>query len=237
MKIRGYTDTCVRCQAELDYALTQLNQRPQCPPTPGTTALDMQSTRGLVDSAVPVHPTMPSPLESLTHILLHAFLIALSIVALIALWSRAPIATFAVFLAWTVCCYLAILALAWCGVPRESILSVVFFRLRSSPPPPGRLGTSTPHPPSSVGLDAIPFPAEGHGVYQNQPLYRAAHDSEYPTSLSHTGHGIDDDPDDDEDDDTRQRRIEEEMSRRNVSIVTTLKRPLVVVNKDTLDDP
>ena len=224
-------------QAELDYALTQLNHRPQCPPTPGTAVLEMQSTRGLMNNTLPTHPVMPGLLESFTHLLLHAALLALCAVALAALWSRAPRGAFAAFLAWTLVFYILIIALAWRGIPRESILTVVLHRLRSSPGhggSPGQLGTATPHAPSSVGLDAIPFPSDGHGgIYQHQPPYRTAHDSEYPTSLSHAGHTtLDDDADDDEDDEMRQRRIEDEMSRRDVSIVTVPRRKLFLTNPE-----
>ena len=190
-----------------------------------------------MNNTLPTHPVMPGLLESFTHLLLHAALLALCAVALAALWSRAPRGAFAAFLAWTLVFYILIIALAWRGIPRESILTVVLHRLRSSPGhggSPGQLGTTTPHAPSSVGLDAIPFPSDGHGgIYQHQPPYRTAHDSEYPTSLSHAGHTtLDDDADDDEDDEMRQRRIEDEMSRRDVSIVTVPRRKLFLTNPE-----
>ena len=192
----------------------------------------MMSTKGLVDSSPTGHPIMPPPLKILTRTLLHAFLLGLCALTLAALWLRAPVAGFAVFLAWTVCSYILIFALAWYGIPRESILSVILFRLRTNPHHISPNGTATPHPPSSVALDS--FPNEGHGPYQHhQPPYRTAQDSEYPTSLSHAGHTVEDEYDDDEDEETRQRRIEDEMSRREVSIITTPKRRLVVKNPET----
>ena len=207
--------------------MTTLNHPTAPPSTPGTAILDMQSTKGLVNPSLLSRPVMPPPLESVTHVLLHAFLIGNCALCLAVLWSRAPVATFAVFLAWTVCSYLLIFLLAWSGMPRESILVVLLYSLRSPATPLERVGTATPQP-SSVGF---PFP-EGQGPYQHQPAYRTAHDNEYPTSLSHAGHTIDDDIDDEEDEETRQRRIEEEMSRRDVSIVTVPKRKLYLTNPE-----
>ncbi len=210
-------------QGDLDYALGQMSRRE--PSTPGTMVLEMRSNRALVNSPPPPdHPVMPRALDSFFHVLLHAFLIALSILSLIALKSRAPIAGFAVFLVWTVCFYLIIITLAWNGIPRESILTVVLHRLRT---PPVHPGSSQP----SAGLDGVPFPAEGHGPYQHQPMYRTAHDSDYPTSISHGGQTVEGDGDD-EDDEARQRRMEEEMSRRDVSIVTVPRRKLFLTNPE-----
>lgn len=194
----------------------------------------MMSTRGLVNSDIPNHPILPSPFECFVHIVLHAFLLALCALSLDMLFTRAPVAPFAVFLAWSVCFYILIFALAWFGIPRESILSTVLFRLRTPPAHPANGGgTATPHPPSSVGLDTVPFPSDGQSPYQHhQPTYRTAHDSEYPTSLSHAGHTMEDYADEDDDEETNQRRIEEEMSRRDVSIVTVPKRKLYLTNPE-----
>lgn len=195
----------------------------------------MMSTNELMDGVLqPGQPTMPGTLACIIHTLLHIFLLALCILALIALFQRAPIAAFAVFVAWTVCFYAIIFTMAWRGIPSESILTVIFARIRTPPPLP------PPPPTSGVGLQGVPFP-NGGVPYQHQPPYRAAHDSDYPTSTSHAGHTMegDDDDDDEMDDDTRQRRIEEEMARRDVSIVTVPRRRLLVVNgnADPIDGP
>ena len=165
-------------------------------------------------------PQPPSTITSLAHILLHALLIALCVLSLIALWDRAPIAAFVVFVVWIVCFYLLIFILAWHGIPRVSILTVLISRLRDDPrKEPPRPATSTSH------YESIPFP----GPYSNQPPYRPAQETEYPTSLSHADHTAEDYCDD-EDDDERQRQIEEEISRRDVNIVTVPRRKLVVTN-------
>ena len=163
---------------------------------------------------------MPGGLDTLIHLLLHAILIALCILSIIALFQRANVATFAVFIAWTACFYIVIAVMAWHGIPSESILTVLVARLRHPPPPDGA---------AAIMHDGgVPFPGS---PYQNQPHYRVAPD-DYPTSISHGGHTVDDEDDEDEDEETRQRRIEEEMSRRDVSIVTVPKRRLVITNPE-----
>lgn len=168
----------------------------------------------------PGEPIMPNGLDTLLHLLLHGFLIGLCVVSIIALFDRANIATFAVFIAWTACFYIVIAVMAWHGIPSESILTVFIARLKNPP--------VSDAPPAT---DGVPFPT-GNGPYQNQPSYRVATDADYPTSLSHAGHTIEDDYDDDEDDEARQRRIEDEINRRDVSIVTVPKRKLVIINPE-----
>lgn len=163
---------------------------------------------------------MPNALDTLIHVLLHAFLLALCILSIIALWNRASVATFAIFIAWTACFYLIIFVLAWYGIPNESILTLFVSRLRN------------PRVPEQSVAQGVPFPTAGTGPYQHQPSYRVTRDHEYPTSISHGGMTVEDD-EDDEDDETRQRRIEEEMSRRDVSIVTVPKRRLFLTNPET----
>ncbi|RPD67309.1 hypothetical protein L226DRAFT_499391 [Lentinus tigrinus ALCF2SS1-7] len=187
------------------------------PWTPGTTPMEITSTNGLMMShGPPDHPVLPAPFEGLVHLLFHAFLLALTVLSLVALWQRAPKAAFGVFLAWTVVFYAVLFVLAWFGHPRESILSVIFSRLRTEP-------AFSP----SV---AVPFPSDGRGPYQHhQPPYRAnGIDHDYATSHGHMSPDVDDD--DDEDEETRQRRIEEELSRRDVSIVTVPRRRLYLLN-------
>jgi hypothetical protein len=190
--------------------------------------MEMTSTRGLMDGGAPKsYPEMPAVVEGTIHFLFQATLLAMCILCLIALWKRAPIATFAVFLAWTVGYYALICVLAWSGIPRVSILATLVSRLRSNP---------ATHPPTNpTSPEGVPF-TNGHGSpYQNQPPYRPAHDGDYTTSISHAGHTVNDyeyDEDEDEDEDSRQRRMEDEMSRRNVNIITTMRHKLVVKNMD-----
>ncbi len=185
--------------------------------------MDIQSTKGLMDGAAfPVHPELPDALESTLHILLQAFLLALCVFCLVALWQRAPKATFIVFLIWTVGFYILMFTLAWHGIPRISVLSVLVNRLRTNP---------AAHPPrSTIGSDGVSSP-NGQGPYQNHPSFRAALDSDYPASASHAEPTMDE-YDDDEDDDTRQRRMEDELNRREVNIITVPKRKLVPKNPD-----
>lgn len=189
------------------------------PSTPGTAVMDDFTTPKTFLGDQVGYPEMPPVLASAAHSLLHAFLLGLCILSLIALWNRAPTGPFVVFLVWTAGCYFVILVLAWHGIPRVSVLSATVSRLRNSPHP-----ASAQTPP--IGLDGMPFPSPS-GPYQNNPPYRANHDSEYPTSVSHAGHTIEDDLDDDDED-----RVEEEMSRRDISIVTVPRRKLMVRNPE-----
>lgn len=197
------------------------------PPTPGTAALDIQSTQGLMHPPLRLQaPRMPSLLSLLVHFLLHAFLLGLSILSLVALWTHASKGAFAVFLVWVVIYYAIIFYLAFRGVPQESFLSAFFNRISTDPIP--ALPTPAPSRPlSDIGIESVPFPS---GPYSHQPPFRVAHDSEYP--LSSGGHGSVEE-DDELDEDTRQRNIEEEMSRRDVSIVTVPKRKLFLTNPET----
>ncbi|KAL0949966.1 hypothetical protein HGRIS_009986 [Hohenbuehelia grisea] len=209
---------------ELDYAISQASRPlPSTPHTTDalvTTNLQPQDTR----------PSIPAPFAAFIHILLHIFILGLSIITLVALWMRAPRALFAVFLIWTMGFYVVLVWLSWHGRPEKSILSVILYRLRADPHHP----SSEPMTPSSQPLavpaenEQYPFPSDprGAGPYLHQPHYHVAM-SEY----SHAGprsEETDDDPNEDED--TRQRRIEDEMGRRDVSIVTVPKRKLWIAN-------
>ncbi|CCL99420.1 uncharacterized protein FIBRA_01438 [Fibroporia radiculosa] len=221
---------------EMDYALGNISHRGVEPSTPGTIPMDMTSTSGLM-SATPPHalawPEMPHAFESFLHILFHAFLLGLCILSMIALWYRAPRATFIVFLVITAIFYVGLIAMSWRGRPQTSILSVIIARLRGDTPLPSPIPS---RPLSTVGSE-VPFPTEhGRSPYQHHhPPFRTTMSAgldEYPTSISH-GHGTTDvEDDDDEDEDTRQRRIEEELSRRDVSIVTVPKRKLFLTNPE-----
>lgn len=176
---------------------------------------------------------MPSATEILLHSALHASLLALTVLSLVALWQRGPIAAFAVFLALTVALYAVFVALAWYGRPADSTLTVFFARVRGD-------GGYTPAPATPMPGDSRPLspaaPGSSSGPYLNSPPFRSAalqEEDGYVASrhghLSSEAEG-DEDADTDEDEDARQRRIEEEMSRREVSIVTVPKRKLWVVN-------
>lgn len=181
----------------------------------------------------PPRPTMPPALETALHSLFHALVLALCVLSLQALWTRAPKATFAVFLIWTLAFYVALIALAWLGHPRNSSLTVLLSRLRGDhqyvAAPPANTSTPTPSRPlSRTGTDQYPFPTQIQGPYLHQPLVRPAHDDEF--SASHGGHPDDIEEDSEDDEATRQQRIEDEMGRRDVSIVTVPKRKLWITN-------
>ncbi|KLO10239.1 hypothetical protein SCHPADRAFT_856821 [Schizopora paradoxa] len=227
---------------ELDYALSQLNQQGRSVPTP--LGFETASVNPLVPpTPTPgppvIRPQLPSRLHSFTHIILHAFILGICIVTLVALWERAPKATFVVFLLWTLAFYATILSLSWRGRPRRSILSVLLFSLREphhhnyAPPatPSNANAGLPPTPPSSRPLstfmnDQYTFPSDSRGgPYIHQPLFRTALSTHEDDPLSSEGH-----EDDDEDENARQRRIEQEMDRRDVSIVTVPKRKLWITN-------
>ncbi|KAL6309597.1 hypothetical protein BKA93DRAFT_722793 [Sparassis latifolia] len=222
---------------ELDVALGHLNRRVHDPPTPGTTAMEMRSTSGLMSPTAyaTALPEMPQPVDCILRVLFHAFLLGLTIISLVALWFHAPKATFIVFLVVTVMFYITLLLLAFHGRPKESILTVVVHRLFTTHLPAGP-SAAIPHRLSTDGSEAIPFPTDVRGPYQHHhPPFRTTMSGldEYPTSVSHE-HGTAEYEDDDneEDEDARQRRIEEEMSRRDVSIVTVPKRKLFLTNPE-----
>ncbi|PCH41163.1 hypothetical protein WOLCODRAFT_137227 [Wolfiporia cocos MD-104 SS10] len=227
-----------RTPNEFGYVMNHVGPRNGDPSTPGTTAMDIASTSGLMGGYDTSHafPEMPSTFDGFFHILFHALLLGLCILSLMALWYRAPRATFIVFLVGTGLFYLALVTLSWYGKPRCSIVSVLIARIRGDPVHAPAILPGHHSRPMSVAGSEVPFPTEHRGPYQHhQPPYRATHSTgldDYPTSISH-GHGTTDiDEDDEDDEDTRQRRIEEEMSRRDVSIVTVPKRKLFLTNPE-----
>jgi hypothetical protein len=190
---------CWYAQSELDFLSSQAFRNSQhAPSTPGT--FDAVSTQGLITTPTPQlpdypphqythhhyahHPEMPTLVNTALHLAFHLVYIALCCVGLIALWQLPSTPGFAVFLAWICLCYAIVFILAWRGRPKESLLSVVFFRLRGSPALPSALssqqhpqmvgamptGVSTPNPyghtpqPSAGGgmmeMDQYPFPSE-----------------------------------------------------------------------------
>ncbi|THH19762.1 hypothetical protein EW146_g1458 [Bondarzewia mesenterica] len=222
----------VNAIGELDYALHQSNGR-TVPPTP--VPADMLSTQALMTGAPAVpqpQPVMPPMTEIFLHTLFHVLVLALCVLSLIALWNRAPKATFGVFLAWTLACYAVIIIMAWKGQPRDSALTVLLGRLRGD----GQLhraNTATPSPSrplSTVGTDQFPFPVDSRGPYLQQPPFRTAHEDDFYSNSHGAPLSSEDEPGSDEDEDLRQRRIEGEMDRRDVSIVTVPKRRLWITN-------
>lgn len=171
-------------------------------------------------------PFMPSLFVSIVHILLHVFLLALSIITLIALWRRAPRAAFAVFLAWTIVFYVIMFISSWRGRPNNSLLSSLCYRIRTDPHQTPALSASPTPQSMPADVDQYPFPTDNRGPYvHHQPAYRVA-----PSDYSHGPRSVETDDDIDEDDDARQRQMEEEMSRRDVSIVTVPRRKLWITN-------
>jgi len=152
------------------------------------------------------------------HLITQALMLGLCIVTLVALWWRAPVAAFSVFLVWTVAFYTAMFIFAWHLRPDGSVLSVVCSRLRPIPQDTQKI-TPSPTP--------MPEPATGPYVH-HQPPYHATVSPEDGSPIFSPVEQ--DEPDDDIDDDTRQRMIEEEMGRRDVSIVTVPKRKLWIAN-------
>lgn len=192
----------------------------------------MLSTRALVSAPVFPHATyeLPPPFELSIRIFFHMLVLALCVLSLVALWYRAPIPLFTVFLLWTFIFYISLFVLAWHGRPGKSLLTTLAARLRGPPPQPAPSpGTPTSRPLSMTGTDQYPFPTDTRGPYLHQPLYRATGHDDVSTSQGPRSVQTDDD-DDDIDEDSRQRRIEEEMGRREVSIVTVPKRRLWITN-------
>lgn len=167
--------------------------------------------------------------EILLRTLLHISILGLSIISLAILWSRAPRAAFAVFLAWTVSFYVLTLILAWRNSPPNSILSILFTRLR--PEVPTETSPTAGPVQSPAQDDPVPFPTQG--PYLHQPPYRTAYTvDDGSTHGNAEPRAVDPDDDDDEEDEhASQTRIEEEMGRRDVSIVTSVpKRKLWITN-------
>ncbi|KAH0839762.1 hypothetical protein J3R83DRAFT_704 [Lanmaoa asiatica] len=198
--------------------------------TPNTA--DMLSTRALMPAPAFPRTTyeLPLPFELSLRIFFHMLVFALCVLSVVALWYRAPMSLFAVFLLWTVIFYISLFALAWHGRPGKSLLTTLAARVRGPlPQPAASPGTPTSRPLSMTGTDQYPFPTDARGPYLHQPLYRATGHDDVSTSQGPRSVETDDD-DDDIDEDTRQRRIEEEMGRREVSIVTVPKRRLWITN-------
>ncbi|KAI0268202.1 hypothetical protein BC834DRAFT_681144 [Gloeopeniophorella convolvens] len=221
----------VNAVGDLDYALTQLNNRGPTS-TPATTALlSAHALSDLPPSKAP-QPLMPPRGEIILHSLAHVLIMALSILSLVALWNRAPLGLFIAFLAWIVVFYAVLVILSWNGYPRRSTLTAFLARIRGNAHLIA-VPTTTPSPSrpiSMTGTDQFPFPQETRSPYLHQPLFHTAPEDDIH-STSHAGlRSETEEVESDEDEDTRQRRIEDEMARRDVSIVTVPKRKLWVAN-------
>jgi len=177
---------------------------------------------------------MPHSFAIVLRILFHIFFLALSILSLVALWSLGSRAGFAVFLMWTLAFYVLLLVCAWYGRPRQSILTVIFSRLRASPP---RAPQPTPSPLPLSPMDQYPFPIDARGPYvHHQPPFRVAGTDEMSTlhgALRSAENGDEDEEDIHED--IRQQRIEDEMARREVSIITVPRKKLWITNPELRD--
>uniref|UniRef100_A0A0W0FJP0 Uncharacterized protein n=1 Tax=Moniliophthora roreri TaxID=221103 RepID=A0A0W0FJP0_MONRR len=236
--------TRVRRHIEVYQILTGFNdgvvraiRAQEAPSTPGT----MDALMGPSDPVEsPRQTKFPSTiLEVTTRMMLQISLCGLCVISLIALWSRASKAFFAVFLAWTLLYYAILILLAWKGRPTTSILSTVISRLRSTPQPPiheRSSHTATPTPLATTS--GYPFPASGSStspyIHHNPPHHTVPSSLGQDDVFSYTGprsmETADHEDDEDEDEYTRQQRIESEMERREVSIVTVPKRKLWVAN-------
>lgn len=185
----------------------------------------------------PIIPSV-SDTPSSRHIILHAFfhilLLANCILALVMLFSGAPIVSFILFLIWTAFFYISLFYLAWNGRPRSSAITIAFHRLRGQP----RLSVDpTPdETPMDDRAETQMFPHNGNSPYTyHQPPWRRAvsPDDDLLTRTSHgrpTAETDVDDDDDDEDEPSRQRRMEEELERRDVHIVTVPRKRLWITN-------
>lgn len=179
------------------------------------------------------HLTLLPTYDIILHILFHIFLLGLCVLALVALWTRAPVATFAIFLVWTIAFYALLFIFAWSGRPANSLLTVIISRLRADHVVPSRsehVDTSSPSPILPPGQQ-VPFPNIAN-PYLHQPNHHATpYDA---LSVSHEGPrsmtSAEEETDEEVDDETRQRNIEDEMSRREVSIVTVPRRKLWITN-------
>lgn len=204
---------------DLDYALTQLNRARAATPA---------SMNPLITPSRP-QPVLPSKFLSFLHLFIHAAILGLCVVVLVALWQRAPLAAFIVFLLWVSAFYCIIFFLAWRGTPRSSILAVLLTTLRyhneHSQDAVTHSGSSS-RPLSTH--DPITFSSESRSPYIHQPTFRRPLSTHEDELISSNGHARSDD--DDEDEETTQRRIEQEMDRRDVSIVTVPKRRLWIAN-------
>ncbi|KAF8231918.1 hypothetical protein L208DRAFT_1274765 [Tricholoma matsutake] len=198
---------------ELDYVISQV-QRAQLSST--TANADTLMTSSMTMAQSPLY--FPSASEILFRVLLQGSLLGLCVVTLIALWSPSR-AAFAVFLAWTVAFYMAMLTYAWHLRPKTSILAVICSRLFHRPQ---NQSTSSPTPP--LNSQSLP------GPYVHHPPYHTTVTSD-EASISHgVRRSLETDEPDDVDEDMRQRAIEDEMGRREVSIITIPKRKLWITN-------
>ncbi|KAI0053628.1 hypothetical protein FA95DRAFT_1552125 [Auriscalpium vulgare] len=216
----------VHAVGELDYALTQIHNQ-GLPPTPATAEV--------LAPELPTpaqRPLMPPLGEAFLRALLHALVLGLCVLTLIALWLRAPRATFGLFLAWTVAFYVILVALAWRGRPQTSTLTTLLSRLRGDAPfvP---VPTRTPLASRAMSMtgttDQLLLMPDPRGPYLHQPPFHIAHEDDL-LSTSHASPRSEEGVDSDDDEDARQRRIEDEMGRRDVSIVTVPKRKLWITN-------
>lgn len=218
--------TLTQCyKGDLDYALTQLHHAEGHGSTPP--AVDTRSTGPLLQfpSREEDRPILPSKVHSFIHTLLHCFILGLSVVTLVALWQRAPKAAFVVFLIWTLAFYAISFFLAWRGIPRESILTVLLTSIKYHDRQPVPPSTPPSRPLSTAANEQFPVPADSRSPYvYHQTPYRRAMSTAEEDYLSSSGHAPD------EDEDEEQRRIEQEMERRDVSIITVPKRKLWIAN-------
>ncbi|KAG6817395.1 hypothetical protein H0H87_009039 [Tephrocybe sp. NHM501043] len=202
---------------ELDYTLTQVRREQLS--TPATTDALVAAAASLPPQHQLEYPSGP---VMVIHLVVQAAFLGISILTLVYLWSRAPKAAFAIFLAWIIIFYATMIIFASHLRPNRSILSALCSRLRSSPP---QNPTATQITPPAASSEAP------SGPYVHRPSHRLTTPAD-EASLSQGGprSARTDELEDDADDDTRQQIIEEEMGRRDVSIITIPKRKLWIAN-------
>lgn len=176
---------------------------------------------------MPSMPDTPNSRHVILHSLFHILLLANCVLALVMLFSRAPLVSFILFLIWTAFFYICLFYLAWGGRPRSSALTIAFYRLRGQPH--SSVDPTPEEPATDDHTESQLFPSNGNSPYTyHQPSWRRAvsPDGSHGRPTAET----DVDDDDDEDEASRQRRMEDELERRDVHIVTVPRKRLWITN-------
>jgi hypothetical protein len=205
-------------QDALDYAITKANKARAAA---ALAAADAEASSRLSNSE------LPGPLSLALRLAFHMLLLALCILTLEKLWSRASKASFAVFLVWILIFYASTFVLAWRGQLKDSLIAVLVHRYRTNPPASGRRPSSSADP-LAAAADHVPISESRRPYVHHQPPYRVA----TSTGLDDASSAVRsiDTHDEDEDEDVTQQRIEDEIGRREVSIVTVPRRKLWIAN-------
>ncbi|KAF5331522.1 hypothetical protein D9611_007682 [Ephemerocybe angulata] len=206
---------------ELDYALSMAHNA-------------QRNSAVTTASLVPASAQSPSTRDPPSFLLVAAYLVAqagfigIFVITLIAMWRHGPLVGFILFLVGITLFYITIL---WSPhrLPVEDYLfSFSCLRRRrglNSSPIPGPAPVTAPQSPPVQPAPHV------QGPYLHAPPFSRTRSN---FGVGGSGRPVspeeNEDDDDDMDENARQRMIEDEMSRRDVSIVTTPKRKLWVVN-------